>query len=114
MIAMRVMRYPRPLDCVCECEAIIDLPIVRAATRTEIMVALVHAPELPVTVDLEQQSILCANRSYTFTIDPVRRTRLLKGWDDIALTESYRHRISAFKASDRNRQPWAMPVAGSK
>ena len=41
-----------------------------------------HTPELPVTVDLEQQTILCGNRSYTFTIDPVRRTRLLNGWDD--------------------------------
>jgi 3-isopropylmalate/(R)-2-methylmalate dehydratase small subunit len=80
----------------------------------EIMVTLVHAPELPVTVDLEQQTILCGNRSYSFTIDPVRRKRLLEGWDDIALTESYRSRISAFKASDRNRRPWAMPVAGSK
>jgi 3-isopropylmalate/(R)-2-methylmalate dehydratase small subunit len=88
--------------------------IVADETVVEIMVTLVHAPELSVTVDLEQQTILCGNRSYSFAIDPVRRKRLLEGWDDIALTESYRSRISAFKASDRNRRPWAMPVASSK
>jgi hypothetical protein len=31
--------------------------------------------------------------------------------DDIALTASYRDRISAFKASDQRRRPWAAPVA---
>ena len=74
------------------------------------MAALAHAPELPVTVDLEQQTIVCGNRSYHFAIDPVCRHRLLKGWDDIALTESYRDRIAAFKASDQRRRPWAAPV----
>jgi 3-isopropylmalate/(R)-2-methylmalate dehydratase small subunit len=79
----------------------------------EIMATLVDAPHLPVSVDLEQQTILCGNRSYSFSIDPVRRKRLLEGWDDVALTESYRDQISAFKASDRSRRPWAMPVARS-
>ena len=36
-----------------------------------------------------------------------RRTRLLEGLDDIALTESYRDRIAAFKASDQGRRAWA-------
>jgi 3-isopropylmalate/(R)-2-methylmalate dehydratase small subunit len=47
-----------------------------------------------------------------FTIDPVRRARLLNGWDDIALTESFRDRIAAFKASDQAARPWAVPGAG--
>ena len=64
-----------------------------------------------ITVDLEQQTIVCGNRSYRFSIDPVRRTRLLNGWDDIALTDSYRERIAAFKAADRARRPWAVPAA---
>jgi 3-isopropylmalate/(R)-2-methylmalate dehydratase small subunit len=75
----------------------------------EIMAALTATPELPVTVDLEQQTILCGNRSYAFSIDPVRRMRLLNGWDDIALTETFRDRISAFKTDDRVRRPWALP-----
>ena len=85
--------------------------IVSDADAAEIMAKLEQAPELPVTVDLEEQTILCGNRAYDFTIDPVRRMRLLNGWDDIALTESYRDRIASFKAADRTRRPWASPAA---
>ena len=77
---------------------------------TEIMAALAAKPGLDMTVDLERQTILCGDRTYTFAIDPVRRTRLLNGWDDIALTESYRDRIAAFVANDRIRRPWAAAV----
>jgi len=84
--------------------------IVSDADAAELMAALTRTPELPVTIDLEQQTIVCGNRSYAFTIDPVRRQRLLEGWDDIALTESYRDRIAAFKARDRNARPWAAPA----
>lgn len=83
--------------------------IVSDDEAAEIMAALVRTPELPLTIDLEQQTILCGNQSYAFSIDPVRRMRLLNGWDDIALTESFRSRISAFKTSDRTLRPWAVP-----
>src|SRR5215468_7747823 len=77
----------------------------------EIMATLERTPDLPLTVDLEQQTIVCGNKSYRFAIDPVRRMRLLNGWDDIALTGSYRDRIAAFKASDRAARPWAVPFS---
>lgn len=83
--------------------------IVTDEEAAEIMEALQRTPEMPITVDLEEQTILCGNRTYKFSIDPVRRMRLLNGWDDIALTENYRDRISAFKASDRKARPWAIP-----
>jgi 3-isopropylmalate/(R)-2-methylmalate dehydratase small subunit len=85
--------------------------IVTDDEAAEIRAALERTPELPLTIDLEQQTILCGNRTYHFAIDPVRRARLLNGWDDIALTESYRDRISAFKANDRTARPWAVPRA---
>jgi 3-isopropylmalate/(R)-2-methylmalate dehydratase small subunit len=75
----------------------------------EIMATLTRMPDLPVTVDLEQQTVVCGNRAYKFAIEPVRRMRLLNGWDDLALTESHRERIRAFKASDEIRRPWAAP-----
>jgi 3-isopropylmalate/(R)-2-methylmalate dehydratase small subunit len=83
--------------------------MVTDAEAAEIMAALHDNPELPLTVDLEEQRIVCGNRTYAFTIDPVRRARLLNGWDDIALTDSFRDRIAAFKASDRAARPWAVP-----
>jgi 3-isopropylmalate/(R)-2-methylmalate dehydratase small subunit len=85
------------------------LAMVTDDEAAEIMAALHQTPELPVTVDLEQQTIVCGNRTYNFTIDPVRRMRLLNGWDDIALTESYRDRIATFKADDQAKRPWAIP-----
>ena len=83
--------------------------IVTDEEAAEIMRSLAQTPELPVTVDLEQQTILCGNRSYKFRIDPIRRMRLLNGWDDLALTENYRERISTFKADDKIKRPWARP-----
>jgi 3-isopropylmalate/(R)-2-methylmalate dehydratase small subunit len=75
----------------------------------ELGAAIAADPELPVTVDLEQQTILRGNRSFSFTIDPVSRNQLLNGWDDIDMTQSYRDRIAAFKSADRERRPWAGP-----
>lgn len=75
----------------------------------ELGAAIAADPELPVAIDLEQQTILRGNRSFSFTIDPVSRNQLLNGWDDIDLTRSHRDRIAAFKAADRQRRPWAMP-----
>jgi 3-isopropylmalate/(R)-2-methylmalate dehydratase small subunit len=83
--------------------------IVTEGEAAEIMGSLAQMPELPVTVDLEQQTILCGNRTYKFRVDPIRRMRLLNGWDDLALTENYRERVSAFKADDKVKRPWAMP-----
>ena len=59
------------------------------------------------TVDLEQQTISCAGQTFRFTIDPVRRTRLLNGWDEIDLTRTYDEAITRFKAMDRAQRPWA-------
>ena len=77
--------------------------VVTDEDAAEIMEALDRTPELPLTVDLEEQTIVCGNRTYTFSIDPVRRMRLLNGWDDIALTESYRDRIASFKTAGPGR-----------
>lgn len=79
------------------------------AEAAEIMATLAATPELAVTVDLERQTIVCGNRIYKFAIDPVRRARLLNGWDDIALTQNYGASIAAFKAKDQTERPWAVP-----
>ena len=83
--------------------------IVTDAEAAEIIAALTQTPTLSVTVDLEQEIIVCGNRTYKFAIDPVRRMRLLNGWDDIALTESFRDRIAAFKTKDRVARRWSTP-----
>ena len=87
--------------------------IVAEEQAAEMTAALLATPGLAVAVDLEQRTIRCGDRAYAFSIDPVSRMRLLNGWDDIALTESLRDRIAAFKADDRIRRPWAPPRAAA-
>jgi 3-isopropylmalate/(R)-2-methylmalate dehydratase small subunit len=69
-----------------------------------------ETPDAPVMVDLEQQTIECRGETLRFVIDPVRRTRLVNGWDDVAMTESYMREVAAFKTADRARRPWARPA----
>jgi len=83
--------------------------VVTDEEAAEIMAELTETPNVDVTVDLKRQTIICDDQTYKFTIDPVRRTRLLNGWNDIDLTESYRERIAAFKARDQTLRPWAVP-----
>jgi len=83
------------------------------AEATALMSLLGEQPRLPVTVDLQQQTIKCSDKAFSFVIDPVRRTRLLNGWDSIALTASYIDKIAAFKTADHARRPWAMPSSSS-
>jgi 3-isopropylmalate/(R)-2-methylmalate dehydratase small subunit len=86
------------------------LPAVVADADVSELGSLVAAdPALPVTVDLERQTIARGNRTFAFSIDEVSRNQLLNGWDDIDLTENYRARIAAFKAADCERRPWIRP-----
>lgn len=80
------------------------------AEVTELAAAIAGDPALPVIVNLDQQTISRGNRSYGFAIDPVSRSQLLNGWDDIDLTESHRDQIEAFKARNRLSRPWAVPT----
>ncbi len=84
--------------------------VVADADAAELAEAVIADPQRPITVDLAQQTITCGNRNYSFIIDPVSRNQLINGWDDVDLTESYRDKMSAFKAEDRIRRPWAAPV----
>ncbi|KAF0123926.1 MAG: 3-isopropylmalate/(R)-2-methylmalate dehydratase small subunit [Xanthobacteraceae bacterium] len=71
--------------------------------------ALLASGPLPVTVDLAAQTIACGNVVVPFAIDPVWRTQLLNGWDDIDLTLAEGDAIAAFRARDAEARPWALP-----
>lgn len=84
--------------------------VVGEAEAAELAAAIEAQPAQDIVVDLEQQTILFGNRSYSFSIDPVSRNQLLNGWDDVDLTESRRADIDAFKARDKANRPWATPA----
>lgn len=83
--------------------------VVTETQIVELAAAISANPAQQMDVDLERQTISCANRSCAFTIDPISRNQLLNGWDDVDLTDNYRERIVAFKAKDRTARPWVMP-----
>ncbi|MBS0246216.1 MAG: 3-isopropylmalate dehydratase small subunit [Proteobacteria bacterium] len=83
------------------------------ADAAELAAAVAADPAREVTVDLDEQTIVCGNRTYSFAIDPVSKNQLLNGWDDVDLTESYRARIEDYRKADRERRPWASPNPGS-
>ncbi len=61
-----------------------------------------------VEVDLEK-CVLIADSALApipFVIDPLSRTMLLEGLDEIGLTEQSLDSIAAFEASDRKRRSW--------
>jgi len=64
----------------------------------------------PVVVDLAAQTLTAGNRVVAFAIDPVWKTQLLNGWDDIDLTLAQADAIARFTAADALARPWAAPA----
>ena len=65
-------------------------------------------------VDLEQQTISAPDLAdlaapVRFAIDPAARLRLLNGWDDIALTQSFAGEIAAWTGRDAVDRTWVKP-----
>ena len=79
------------------------------AENSALLLALEREPASIVTVDLVSQSIACGELQFQFVMDASRRDRLLNGWDDFDVTNSFRKEISDFKGADRKRRPWAVP-----
>ena len=79
------------------------------AETTALVSALEREPTSIVAVDLASQSITCGDLQFRFAIDPSRRDRLLNGWDDFDVTNSFRKEIAEFRDADRKSRPWAIP-----
>lgn len=78
-----------------------------------LIAALADAPA-DLVVDLDACTILGGPAGpVRFSIDPVWRTKLLNGWDDVDLTASYRARIDAWNARDAALRPWVQPHVGA-
>lgn len=60
-------------------------------------------------VDLTSGRATIAGHEIGFDLDPVRRQKLINGWDDIDLTAQYSDQIKAFRAARFAAHSWAMP-----
>ena len=63
-----------------------------------------------VGVDLEKQTITCADSAMGFSIDAVPRLQLLNGWDDLDLTVQHKDAIDRFREQHHKAHPWAVPA----
>jgi 3-isopropylmalate/(R)-2-methylmalate dehydratase small subunit len=78
-------------------------------TDAEALIRFLEENDTELTVDLEEQTISTSRVSVPFTIDPVWRTKLLNGWDDIDITLNQADAIARFRMEDLSRRPWAAP-----
>ena len=60
----------------------------------------------PITVDLAAQAVSAGNDRVAFEIEPMRRTALLEGLDEIGLTLQHAAAIAGYQAADRMARPW--------
>lgn len=101
--------------------------------QADTLIAVLEAGARELTIDLAAQTITAINGDshlfladpskaaeagdtqeggcphFSFDIDPAAKLRLLNGWDDIQLTQSFAERIAAFQTEDTRRRPWATP-----
>ena len=68
-----------------------------------------QAERRPFAVDLRGADDYRGNLTIAFEIDPVWKTQLLNGWDDIDLTLNEAPAIAAFRERDEKARPWARP-----
>lgn len=87
------------------------LPAAVAEEDCEALLGELAAGTRTAVVDLERQEVRAGGLVVPFSVDPVWRTKLLNGWDDIDLTRSHAEAIAAFAAADRARRPWMQPRA---
>jgi 3-isopropylmalate/(R)-2-methylmalate dehydratase small subunit len=74
-----------------------------ARADTEALLALMPAP---LAIDLAAQTITGAGLILPFDIDPVWKTKLIHGWDDIDLTAQYQAAIDTYATKRRQQAPW--------
>ena len=90
------------------------LPIVLDAGVVAAVAAEAATGE-PFEVDLDGCVVRTpSGRAVRFSVNPMRRTQLLEGLDDLGLTLRRLDEITAFQNADRIRRPWVhdLPAAG--
>ena len=59
-----------------------------------------------IEINLENQLVKCADKSYEFEIDPSRKFNLINGIDDISKTLEYQNDIISYENKRKKNKPW--------
>jgi 3-isopropylmalate/(R)-2-methylmalate dehydratase small subunit len=93
------------------------LPVVLPQQTVSRIASLIEAsPATTVSVDLERQTVtLSDGEGFSFVVEPARRTQMLEGLDEIAVTLLSESVIDTFQTADRIRRPWIyLPTDGAR
>ena len=83
------------------------LPVVLPAADVDALFAAVaQDPALAVTVDLPEQRVRWGSAEAAFTVDPLRKQKLIEGLDEIGETLKHADAIRAYEARRRQDAPW--------
>lgn len=85
------------------------LPARMDEDRVEALIAALGDGTAQARIDLEAATATIGGVEYAFDLDPIRRTKLINGWDDIDMTASHHTEIAAFRKARRAAHPWAWP-----
>lgn len=83
------------------------LPIQLSSSDVDELFAFVEKNEgAKLFIDLKEQIVKSAEKTYYFSIDPFRKDCLYKGLDDIALTLVHEDKIQKFELEQKKAMPW--------
>ena len=85
------------------------LPARMEAEVVEALIAALGEGTADARIDLQAGTAAIGGTAYPFDLDPLWRTKLINGWDDIDLTASHRDAITAYRDARRAAHPWAWP-----
>lgn len=88
------------------------LPVVLPPQEIDRLFSLVrNTPGMRLTVDLPAQQVIAPDgQRYAFSCDPVRKTYLLEGLDEIGLSMKKGAAIDLYEARRAKEAPWLVPT----
>lgn len=82
------------------------LPIALPQNQTDELIKFAENKDNIFTVDLQAQEITVSEKKYKFNIDDFRKTCLINGLDDIALTLQKENKINDFESQNQQKLSW--------
>ncbi len=88
------------------------LPVILSGAEVREIMAWIEGNEgAEITVDLPEQKVHAAGKSYSFEVDAFRKECLLNGWDDIGLTMRKGDAIDTFEKKYATNHPYYANVS---
>jgi 3-isopropylmalate/(R)-2-methylmalate dehydratase small subunit len=82
------------------------LPVILSMAEIAALAQYAEGGRNEIDVNLESQTIVAGDRSYTFDIPPLRKEALLLGLDDLGLIQRRMEAVFEFEKRDQELRPW--------